>query len=196
MRTVRLLVSAMVLAAVAAAPASAGINFTIAISGFAYDPPNKVAIVISGAYSLGFDNEDGVTHTGTANNGMFNTGNIPGGMSDSVLLFGAGSYPYHCNVHFDMTGKVSLRPTASASSIVAGQKVTIRVGADGLKGATFDVQRRRNGGAWRTVRSNISDPTPTFTLNNGGTYDFRSRIRFNAQVSGYSPVRKVTVVVA
>jgi plastocyanin len=198
MRRIAATLGTALIAFALAVPAHAGVNTTIAIDEYSYTPSNKIANAISGPYTVQFDNEGFVPHTATANSEMFDTGNIPDGGSDVALLYGAGSYPYFCTIHGAglMKAKVSLRPTSSAASIGVGGKVTIRVGADSLEATTFDVQRRRNGGAWTRVRSMIADPTPTFTLNRVGTYDFRSRIRFEGLVSGYSPLRKVTVTEA
>ena len=198
MRPLRPLLCAAALALAMSVPASAGVNTTVTIEDFSYWPPNKVANAIANPYGIEFDNQDGVPHSATANGGIFDTDTIGGGSSAIVLLYGAGSYPYFCTVHgaAQMSAKVSLRPTANDTSIVAGQSVTLRVGADGLKGATFDVQRRRNGGEWTTIRTAISDPTPTMTFRRAGTYDLRSRIAFSTTASRYSPVRTVTVAAA
>jgi plastocyanin len=196
MRTIRLLVCALTLTTLLAVPANAGVNLHVAVDDFFYSPTPKTVNASVNQFSVGFDNGGSFTHTATDVNGMFDTSFIGSGVSEFIYLNGAGSYPYHCTLHEGMSGMLRMKPTASAASIVVGGNVTIRVGADFLKGAIFDVQRSRNDGAWKTVRTDSSDPTPTFVLNQTGTYRFRSRIQWPSAQSDWSPARKVTVTAA
>jgi hypothetical protein len=95
-----------------------------------------------------------------------------------------------------MIGAIRVRPTASDTSVSVGDSITLRVGADFLKGVVFDVQRRRNGGDWVSVRSDTFDPTPTFRLTRAGTYEFRARTELYLQGkrSQWSPIRAVSSV--
>jgi plastocyanin len=181
--------------AVLAAPASAGgVSYHIAIQDFSFTPASLDKPASSGVIGVSFDNGGNFNHTATSTSGMFGTGTILPTESYVVNVFGAGVYPYRCEFHPDvMEGTFRIRPTASASSIGEGEQVTIRVGADLLKGVVFDVQRRRNGGDWVLVKETSFDSTPTFTLNRAGVYEFRARTYFLENHSKWSPVRKVTV---
>jgi plastocyanin len=59
--------------------------------------------------SLTWHNADGVTHTATANNGCFNTGNIaPGGSATVTVACTTGTLAYHCAIHPSMVGNLSV----------------------------------------------------------------------------------------
>jgi len=82
-------------------------------------PPNQVFIqnmafnpgVISVAANttIMWTNKDGVTHTVTSNTGKFDSGNIAPGGTFSFKFADAGSYPYHCTIHPNMTGTVNVQ---------------------------------------------------------------------------------------
>ena len=48
----------------------------------------------------------GVTHTVTADEGSFRSGDLTNGREFSHLFQTAGTYPYHCAIHADMRGTV------------------------------------------------------------------------------------------
>jgi plastocyanin len=55
------------------------------------------------------ENKDSTTHTVAADNGEFDTGNISGG--DTVTFTApsqAGSYKFHCNIHSNMKGTLTV----------------------------------------------------------------------------------------
>jgi plastocyanin len=68
----------------------------ITIKDFAYSPSPLKAKV--GA-TITVKNDDGTTHTLTADDDSVDTGNISGGKSGSVKLSKAGTLKYHCNIH-------------------------------------------------------------------------------------------------
>ncbi len=68
----------------------------VVIQGFAFNPsPMTVA---KGA-SVTWTNNDKVTHTATADDGSWDTGNIAPGASKSLTFANAGTFAYHCTVH-------------------------------------------------------------------------------------------------
>jgi plastocyanin len=173
----------------------AGSSTHIAVDDFFFMPQTKTVPVAS-SLPFSWDNAGGFPHTATSDvNGFFDTGQISSGNSGAGSLFGAGAYPYHCTNHSSMHGTIKVRPTVSASSIGVGDPVTITFGVMIQKGYTFDLQRRRNGGAWVTMRSETPFSTATFTPARTGTYDFRAKTHIvnTIRVSGYSPKRTVTV---
>ena len=53
-----------------------------------------------------FVNNDTVPHTATADNGAFDTKELPPGYSMDVFLEGEGTVPYHCELHPEMKGTI------------------------------------------------------------------------------------------
>jgi plastocyanin len=51
-------------------------------------------------------NHDSVSHTVTADEGSFDTGNIGQGESKTVTFDKVGTFSYHCTYHSNMTGTV------------------------------------------------------------------------------------------
>jgi plastocyanin len=57
-----------------------------------------------------FDNQDSTTHTLTADDGEFDSGEVPGGnQSDPITAPDEpGSYSFHCEIHGSMTGTLTV----------------------------------------------------------------------------------------
>jgi len=54
-------------------------------------------------------NADSVAHTATANGGSFNTGILaPGSTSAAITITAAGSFGYHCTLHPEMVGTLTV----------------------------------------------------------------------------------------
>ncbi len=51
-------------------------------------------------------NKDAITHNVTSNDNVFASGNITGGGTYSYQFTVAGTYPYKCTLHSNMTGTV------------------------------------------------------------------------------------------
>jgi plastocyanin len=73
---------------------------TLVASGTAFDP---TTITMPEGGTLGFTNEDGVTHTFTMDDESVDI-EVAGGESVTVTLSTAG--PFHCTIHTSMTGTV------------------------------------------------------------------------------------------
>jgi hypothetical protein len=59
---------------------------------------------------------------------------------------------------------------------------------------SYDVQRRREGGSWVTVRSRITDTSASITGTRGVRYQFRVRARDRAgNIGAWSSIRNVTI---
>ena len=89
----------------AAARAQTAAN-TIVIENFTFAPQT---LTVTKGTSITVRNTDGVTHTFTAIDGSFDTGDIPSGASRVVTLTTAGTFAYRCNIHPSMTGTVVVR---------------------------------------------------------------------------------------
>jgi plastocyanin len=78
------------------------------IADFAFAPDSLRAQV---GQRVTWENRDtGVTHTVTADGGAFNSGDLASGKRFSFVFGTAGSFAYHCAIHRDMRGTVSVGP--------------------------------------------------------------------------------------
>jgi plastocyanin len=77
----------------------------IVIRGFAYSPTN---LSVSVGTKVTVTNEDSTTHTWTADDGQFDSGDLGQGRSFSFTFAKAGSFGYHCSIHPFMKGVVNV----------------------------------------------------------------------------------------
>jgi plastocyanin len=110
-RIIRALGGGFVVAALVAATALAA-DQAVAIGGFAYSP---ASITVSVGDTITWTNNDPQTHTATADDASWNSGNIAGGGGTKAVTFTtAGTFPYHCAIHSSMTGTVTVTAAAPA----------------------------------------------------------------------------------
>jgi plastocyanin len=67
---------------------------------------NPAQLNVAPGTTVRFVNRDNVPHTATADNGAFDTKELPPGYSMDVFLDGSGTVPYHCELHPDMKGSI------------------------------------------------------------------------------------------
>jgi plastocyanin len=89
----------------ATASATAGAH-TIVIKSFAFHP--RVLTVAKGT-TLEVANEDDTTHTFSARNGSFTTGDLDGGKRTTIKLNRSGTFTYFCKIHNFMTGTLVVK---------------------------------------------------------------------------------------
>jgi len=75
------------------------------IQNFAFDP-DPISIAVGDTVT--WTNEDGTTHTVTADDDSFDSGNLSSGDTFSQTFDEAGEFTYHCNIHSSMTGTVTV----------------------------------------------------------------------------------------
>jgi plastocyanin len=75
----------------------------VSISNFAFSPQN---LTVSRGTTVEWTNRDAVTHTVTADNGSFDSGNLGPNGRYSRTFSTAGTFPYHCTPHPTMTGRI------------------------------------------------------------------------------------------
>jgi plastocyanin len=110
-RIIRALGGGAVVAALVAGTALAA-NQAVAIGGFAFSP---ATITVSVGDTITWTNNDPQTHTATADDASWNSGNIAGGGGTKAVTFTtAGTFPYHCAIHSSMTGTVTVTAAAPA----------------------------------------------------------------------------------
>jgi plastocyanin len=73
------------------------------IENFAFDPKQLTAKV---GESVSWKNDDGTTHTVTADDGSFDSGNLASDKTFSQTFDQAGTFKYHCALHASMIGTV------------------------------------------------------------------------------------------
>ena len=114
-KTILRLAALPLVALVLFAPTAAaqGKTMTVSIKGFAFNPPN--ATVAPGT-TVTWVNDDQAPHTATANDGAFDSGTLQPGQSYSFVFDKPGTYAYHCNIHPDMTGTITVSGASASAS--------------------------------------------------------------------------------
>jgi plastocyanin len=75
------------------------------ISGFQF---GSVAVDAGGQVTVA--NRDSAPHTVTADDGSFDSGEVDGGSAGSIAApQAAGTYEFHCEIHPDMSGTLTVR---------------------------------------------------------------------------------------
>jgi plastocyanin len=67
-----------------------------------------------------FVNNDTVPHTATTDNALFDSGELPPESSYPVVLDGAGTVTYHCELHPEMQGSIVVGEPGQASEATEG----------------------------------------------------------------------------
>lgn len=78
---------------------------SVDISNFSFNPAD---ITVKAGTAITFTNNDGTTHTVTADNGKFDQ-QIDAGQSITITVSDAGIYTYHCKIHSNMTGTIRVQ---------------------------------------------------------------------------------------
>ncbi|MBD3233616.1 MAG: T9SS type A sorting domain-containing protein [candidate division Zixibacteria bacterium] len=87
------------------APSSYAGNVDVAIQNFSFVPED---VTIGVGDEVRWENFDGVNHTSTSDDGVWDSGVIPPGERFEFQFNTAGEYPYHCSIHPMMTGNVTV----------------------------------------------------------------------------------------
>ena len=103
------LVGAMLALGAVGAGAVLAADHAVSISGFAYSPPSLTVTV---GDTVTWTNNEDVPHTATADGGSFDTGTLDQGASNTVTFNTAGTFPYHCTIHTQMTGTITVEAAA------------------------------------------------------------------------------------
>lgn len=82
---------------------SATATSNVAMVGMAFSP---ACIKVAAGTTVTFTNSDTVTHTVTADDASYLSGNLAPGATFQHAYATAGTYPYHCSIHAGMTGTV------------------------------------------------------------------------------------------
>jgi plastocyanin len=96
----------LVLALLAFSMPAYAANHTVQIKGMKFSP-SKVSVAVGD--TITFTNGDPMTHTATALDGSFDTGQLAEGKSAKVKISAAGAHPFHCAIHSSMKGTVTAK---------------------------------------------------------------------------------------
>ena len=83
-----------------------GTGNAVSIKNFAF---SIGTLNVSAGTTVTWTNNDGTTHTVTADDGSFNSGNIAPGATFSHQFTSTGTVAYHCNIHPMMTASVVVK---------------------------------------------------------------------------------------
>jgi plastocyanin len=78
---------------------------TVNIQNFAFVPPEVTAKV---GETIGWTNADSSPHTATPDSNACDTGNIAQNATAGLAFDAAGTYTYHCKIHPNMTGTITI----------------------------------------------------------------------------------------
>jgi plastocyanin len=66
------------------------------------------SITVAAGTTITWTNKDGIAHTVTSNDNLFNSGSLGSGKSFSFKFANAGSFGYYCAIHPSMTATVTV----------------------------------------------------------------------------------------
>lgn len=78
----------------------------VKLSGLGFQP---ATLTVRPGDRIDWQNDDLITHTVTATDHSFDSGDIPGGKSWSLIAHREGTYHYTCRYHPNMTGDLIVR---------------------------------------------------------------------------------------
>lgn len=182
------IVSAIGLSMTALAPASAAAaalpTAHVTIQMFAFTPS---AVTVGMGTTVVWSNRDSFAHTTTSDQGFWSSAHLATNASYARAFNQAGTYAYHCAIHTDMRGRVSVPMRATPQR---GGGVLVWSRAAG----TFDVQIEQPGSrVWSSYRTSTAAESATFRTSHLGRYHFRARTRHASMVSGWSPAVSLLV---
>jgi plastocyanin len=86
-------------------PMIPAMNIAVTINGYAFSPSD---ITVKQGATVTWTNQDSVAHTVTGNNGGPSSQQIPHGGTYSYTFNTVGTFAYHCSIHPDMTGIITV----------------------------------------------------------------------------------------
>jgi plastocyanin len=161
---------------------------TVSVMGMMF-MPGTVSTTLGG--SVTWTNDDSLAHTVTSDQRLWDSGTKAPGATYVRTFTSAGSFAYHCAIHPEMRGKVSVPLTASGSA-AKGYKLTWAT-VKGAGGVTYDVQTRLGSGRWVPLKAATAGTHAKFNPAASGKYSVRARTGKGSARSGWSPTVSVTI---
>jgi plastocyanin len=130
-------------------------------------------------------------------NGLFSSGSPTNGPIDFSRNASAGTFPYICQVHAQMTGTIKAKP--GLYNFTSSQFDVIWASTTTNTGKAFDVRYRVNNGDWKIWKNDTTQTQAVFgangkpvTVKSSKEYDFQARSEKSAtkpkKRSGWSPI--------
>jgi plastocyanin len=76
----------------------------LTIAAFAFSGPSSVPV----GTTVTVTNEDAISHTWTSDDGLFTSGSLSQGETFEFTFTDAGEYEFHCGIHPEMTGSITV----------------------------------------------------------------------------------------
>jgi len=168
---------AVTLSLILALPSSAGSRVALVYVQFSAYGPSQLDVLPG--QTVKWTNVSSRTHTVTSDDGLFDSGDVPGGAKFSFTFSAVGTYRYHCTIHQGITGEIDVRrltfgglPTAA---VPKGDPVEFD-GVSAAPGKVISIQRRLDGGRYTTIgRARVgANGRWTATLPAEATGDYRA----------------------
>jgi plastocyanin len=102
-------------------PAEEPAETTVEIRNNAFNPPQ---LNVAPGTTVRFVNRDSVPHTVTADNKLFDSGELAPGASYPVVLDGAGTVTYHCELHPEIKGSIVVGKDGGAGDTTPQKQTT------------------------------------------------------------------------
>ncbi|MFE9399264.1 cupredoxin family copper-binding protein [Streptomyces flavidovirens] len=111
LRILPTLLATLSLVAVSAAPAAASVGTaaaqtTVVIEDFQFVPQS---VTVNAGDSVRWINNDNTDHTTTSDGPGWDSGDLPPGSSFTRTFTTSGTFSYHCSLHPDMTGTITVQ---------------------------------------------------------------------------------------
>ncbi len=149
-------------------PAAAD-NATVSINNFAFTP--ATVTVTAGSTISWTNNQSGVPHTVTADDGSFDSGRLSTGQTFSMTFSAAGTIAYHCSIHPTMHGTI----VVTAASAATASPASTNAGSGGNGGANASAGNAAPSGG-RTISLgagyNLVGPPGGTTFGDATAYTF------------------------
>src|SRR5690348_1171129 len=98
-----------------------GASASVSIQNFAFSPGT---IQVSAGTTVTWTNNDQTTHTVTADDGSFDSGDVAPGGTFSMTFTTPGTFAYHCKIHPFMTASIVVMAAQQSSQPAAAAATT------------------------------------------------------------------------
>jgi plastocyanin len=142
------------LALATGAPSESGVQRDVLVPGKFFSPQREVVLI---GDTVTWRNQDSSSHTATAGDGSFDSGNLAPGATFSQTFSAAGNHAYVCKIHRYMRGEVDvygLALSAPGYAVPHGQQTALKGLAPPSVGQVT-IRRRDSGGRFATIATAV-----------------------------------------
>ncbi len=167
----------------------------VTMTSYAFTPATRTIKV---GRQLKWKNLSTRRHTATPSvNWSWGGVEVPAGTASALVTpTQTGTYPYFCSIHpTKMKGTLAVAMIVSPTAGSTATFFTLTLGTVQSPGVSVhDVEVRKDGGAWQG-KATTNQPTASFFFTQTGTWDIRTRLRWQlgGQTTGWSPISTVVV---